>query len=158
LPAADAEFLAKWVEMGAPWPKETPPSATKSASLDWTALRRQHWAWQPVVAVPPPAVRNAAWAKTPLDCFVLHRLVAAGLAPAPPADRATLIRRASLDLTGLPPTPEEVTAFVQDPSPQAFGIVVDRLLASPHYGERWARYWLDIAHYSDGFGNGFDGP
>ena len=97
----------------------------------------------------PPPVRRPDWCRTPIDAFVLARLEAAGLEPSPPADRRTLIRRASYDLTGLPPTPEEVEAFVADPDPDAFARVVDRLLASPHHGEQWARHWLDVARYSD---------
>ena len=97
----------------------------------------------------PPKVRRSDWARTPIDAFVLDRLEKAGLEPSPTADRRTLIRRASYDLTGLPPSPEEVDAFVDDPDPDAFARVVDRLLASPHHGEQWARHWLDVARYSD---------
>src|SRR5205807_8592288 len=97
----------------------------------------------------PPPVRDSAWPKTPLDEFVLGRLEATGLKPAGAADKRTLIRRASLDLIGLPPSVDESEAFLRDDSPEAFAKVVDRLLASPHYGERWARHWLDVARYGE---------
>src|SRR5262249_45320478 len=96
-----------------------------------------------------PPVQNATWPQTSIDRFILAGLEARGLTPSAPADRRTLIRRATFDLTGLPPTPEEVAAFKADRSPGAFARVVDRLLASPHYGERWGRYWLDVARYAD---------
>ena len=112
------------------------------------------WSFAPVRVPPVPRVNDAAWAKSPLDCFVLARVEAAGAKPAPQADRRTLVRRATYDLTGLPPTPEEVEAFVNDASPDAFAKVVDRLLASPHYGERWGRHWLDVVRYADS--NGLD--
>ncbi len=99
--------------------------------------------------VSPPRVIGEEWVKTPIDRFVLARLEAEGLAPSPRADRRTLIRRLSIDLTGLPPKPEEVELFVQDQAPDAYPRLVDRLLGSPHYGEQWARHWLDVARYSD---------
>ena len=103
---------------------------------------------------PIPAVADRAWPRSPLDRFILAKLEASGPAPAPEADKRTLIRRATFDLIGLPPTPEEVEAFLADDSPDAFARVVDRLLASPHYGERWGRHWLDVARYADS--NGLD--
>ena len=106
------------------------------------------------MAAKAPAVQNASWVQSPIDAFILSALEKKGLKPAPPADKRTLIRRATFDLTGLPPTPEEVKAFLADNSPDAFAKVVDRLLASPHYGERWARHWLDVARYADS--NGLD--
>ena len=114
---------------------------------------RQHWAFQPVRAIDPPAVKNVQWVKTPVDRFILAGLEAKKLQPARPASREQLIRRAGFDLIGLPPTPAEIDAFVNDPAPEAFARVVDRLLASPHSGERWARHWLDLARFaeSDGF-------
>jgi len=112
-----------------------------------------HWAFQPVRAVEPPPVKTARWFQTPVDRFILARLEAGKLQPARPASKEQLIRRVTFGLTGLPPTPEEIDAFVNDRSPAAFEKLVDRLLASPHYGERWARHWLDLARYaeSDGF-------
>ncbi|NDF01519.1 MAG: DUF1549 domain-containing protein, partial [Verrucomicrobia bacterium] len=121
---------------------------------------RQHWAFQPLGKAPQPAVRDAAWARNEVDRFILAALEAKGLRPSPEAGRPTLIRRVTLDLIGLPPSPEEVEAFVNDASPQAWERVVDRLLASPHYGERWGRHWLDLARYADssGFHNDLDRP
>src|SRR5262249_38980287 len=101
-----------------------------------------------------PAVRDASWPQSPLDHFILAGLESYGLRPAPPADKRTLLRRATFDLIGLPPTPAEVAAFLADQSPNAFATVIDRLLASPHYGERWGRRWLDVARYADS--NGLD--
>src|SRR5262249_21121239 len=114
-----------------------------------TKEQRGFWSFQPVRNPAPPRVKDAGWTKSAIDRFILSQLEAKGLRPVPAADRRTLIRRATLDLTGLPPSPEDVDAFVSDRSPDAFAKVVDRLLASPRYGERWGRYWLDIARYSD---------
>jgi uncharacterized protein DUF1553/uncharacterized protein DUF1549 len=118
----------------------------------FTEAQRQLWSLQPVVRPKPPTAQHRDWVRTPVDAFVLAQLEAKQLQPAPPADRITLIRRASLDLIGLPPTPDEVSAFVSDRSPDAFRKVVDRLLASPHYGERWGRHWLDLARYAESEG------
>ncbi|MDE2758106.1 MAG: DUF1549 and DUF1553 domain-containing protein, partial [Acidobacteriota bacterium] len=114
--------------------------------------QRKHWAFQKVQPPEVPAVRHSEWVRTPIDAFVLARLEARGLDPSPPADRVTLLRRANFDLIGLPPMPEEVDAFLADPSSKAFETVVDRLLDSPHYGERWTRHWLDLARYADSEG------
>lgn len=121
---------------------------------------RKHWAFRPVTNPPPPAVKNASWPQNDIDRFILAKLEAAGLQPSPEADRATLIRRVTLDLTGLLPTPEEVETFAKDESPQAYEALIDRLLASKHYGERWGRHWLDLARYADtsGFHNDLDRP
>ena len=135
--------LTAWVKMGAPDPR------TGGAGLTSLSERTNHWAWQPVRLQGIPEVSDPSWCQTPVDNFILAKLDAQGLKPNPPADKRTLIRRASFDLIGLPPTPEEVEAFVEDSSPDAFAKVVDRLLASPHYGERWGRHWLDVARYSD---------
>ena len=115
--------------------------------------QRQHWSFVPPTRPEPPAVADRGWVRNPIDAFILRPIEEAGLAPAPEADRATLIRRLRFDLTGLPPSPEEVDAFVADPAPDAYERLVDRLLASPQYGERWARHWLDLARFaeSDGF-------
>src|SRR5580765_8968937 len=113
---------------------------------------RAHWAFQKVVRPVPPAVKQAKWVRNPIDAFVLAELEARGIAPSPPADKITLLRRVYLDLIGLPPTPQEVDAFLADRSAGAFEKVVDRLLASPHYGERWARHWLDLARYAESEG------
>jgi hypothetical protein len=130
------------------------PAAAKAVGPD----PAKHWAFQPVKRPPVPAVKDATWPKSDLDRFVLAKLEAAGLKPAPPADKRRLIRRATYDLTGLPPTPEEVDAFLKDDSPDAFAKVVDRLLASSAYGERWGRHWLDVARYADTAGDNSDHP
>lgn len=129
LSAKQLELLRRWIEQGASW--------------------RGHWAYEPIVRPPVPSVRRPDWVRTPIDSFILARLEAAGLQPSPEADRARLIRRVTFDLTGLPPTPAEVEAFVQDAAPDAYERLVDRLLASPHYGERWAVHWLDLARFAD---------
>src|SRR5579872_4689979 len=121
-------------------------------SKPFTAQQRRWWAFQKVVKPTPPTPANSAWVKNDVDAFILAKLEEKNLTPAPPADRVTLIRRATLDLTGLLPTPEEVQAFTADTSSDAFAKVVDRLLASPRYGERWARHWLDLARYADSEG------
>ena len=129
------------------------PAALVAATLgSFTPAQKSHWAFQKIKAPQLPAVKSQSWAKNPIDAFVLAKLESRGLHPSPEADRVTLIRRVTFDLIGLPPTPEEVRAFVDDASPNAFEKVVDRLLASPHYGERWARHWLDLARYADSEG------
>jgi len=144
LPDDQIAALEQWVKMGAPDPRVASASAKT-----WSDNRTNHWAWQPVKPVPVPTVDDNGWGQTPVDKFIFAKLADKGLTPNPPADKRTLIRRATFDLIGLPPTPEEVQAFVDDTSPDAFAKVVDRLLASPHYGERWGRHWLDVARYSD---------
>jgi mono/diheme cytochrome c family protein len=147
--------LSTWIKMGAPWPEskqaETPAQSKKSFTI--TQEQRAFWSFQPVRKPAIPEVKDKSWVKTPIDNFVLAKLEENNLKPLKPASKRTLIRRATFDLTGLPPTPEEVDAFVNDSSPDAFAKVVDRLLASPHYGERWARHWLDVARYADGDGH-----
>jgi hypothetical protein len=147
LPATAVAALRRWVELGAPW-ADPPASAAKGAPKG-DDLARKHWAFAPIRKAALPAVRDAAWVRSPIDAFVLARLEAAGLRPSPPADRRTLLRRATLDLLGVPPTAEEIEAFEDDPAPDAFARVVERLLASPLYGERWGRHWLDVARYAD---------
>ncbi len=136
--------LEKWVAMGAPF-----PVGLSIPDVEKLAKQKSHWAFQPVKAVEPPAVKEREWCRTPVDQFVLAKLESQQLAHSAGADRRTLIRRVTYDLTGLPPTPEEVAAFVNDNHPDAYRQVVDRLLDSPHYGEQWARHWLDVARYSD---------
>jgi mono/diheme cytochrome c family protein len=136
--------LERWVAIGAPWPDDDGIAEDERA-----AAQRRHWAFQPISQPAPPEVSDAGWCRTPVDRFILAALDARGLKPSTPADRRTLIRRVSYDLTGLPPTPEEVEAFVQDDDPEAYSKLVERLLSSPHYGEHWARHWLDVARYSD---------
>ncbi len=153
LPEEAVADLTTWIRLGAPWPagsaSAAAPGAESLATMNPVEAARHHWAFQPVHEPALPAVTNRAWVQSPIDAFVLARLEAKHLAPAPPADRRTLIRRATFDLTGLPPTPAETEAFVSDTTPGAFARVVDRLLASHRYGERWGRYWLDIARYAD---------
>ena len=153
LSAAQIASLKTWIERGAAHPDKTDTPQPETPSLKWEQGRR-HWAFQQPVAQSPPVVRDRDWPRTAIDHFVLAALEKQGLRPAPPADRRTLIRRATLDLTGLPPTLDEISEFVSDPSPDAFGRLIDRLLDSPHYGERWARHWLDVARYADS--NGLD--
>ncbi len=132
----EIEALAAWVRMGVPWPDAA--AAVQTSTVE--EARRKHWAFRPVQKPALPAVRDAAWVRTPVDAFIRAGLEAKRLSPAPAADRVTLIRRLSFDLTGLPPTPEEVDAFLADPSSAAYEKLVERLLASPHYGERWGRH------------------
>ena len=146
--------LETWVKQGAIDPR-------KSASLPvGMSLEdgRKFWSFQPVQEPTPPPVKQANWSRTPVDQFILARLEAAGVTPAPAADKRTLLRRVTYDLSGLPPTPAELTAFLNDASPQAFESVVDRLLDSPRYGERWGRHWLDVVRYADTCGNASDYP
>ncbi len=146
---AQIAIIAKWIEQGLPMPENLLKAKRRGAD---------HWAFQPPKKMPPPVVHNAAWVRNPIDAFILARLEAAKLAPSPEADRTTLLRRVSLDLTGLPPSPQEVAEFLADKRPDAYERVVDRLLASPHYGERWGRNWLDVARYADSDGYTIDAP
>lgn len=148
LAASEIAAVETWVKAGAAWPRNE-KAAFKSPPYKITAEQRAFWSFVPVKAVLPPDVKDAEWAGTEIDRFIAAKLEARGLRPAHRADRRTLIRRATYDLTGLPPTPEEVDAFEQDRAPDAFAKVVDRLLASPRYGERCGRLWLDVARYSD---------
>jgi mono/diheme cytochrome c family protein len=144
LTSDEIALLKLWIDQGAKGPDETTGGPVKGAN---------HWAFRPVVRPAVPEVVNKAWVKNPIDAFVLARLEKEGLHPSSEADRVTLIRRLSFDLLGLPPTIEEVDAFVADTRSDAYEILVDRLLSSPHYGERWGRHWLDLARYADS--NGF---
>jgi hypothetical protein len=144
LKAAEQAALTQWVRMGAPWP-DYGAAAGEGGRL---------WSVQPLRLPPVPKTRDAAWARNPVDAFVLARLESKGMQPAPPAGRRELLRRLYYDLTGLPPTAEETDAFLADAAPDAYERVVDRLLASPRYGERWARYWLDLVRYADS--NGYE--
>jgi hypothetical protein len=148
LPAEAIDALTAWVKLGAPWP-ETPKKSQVNGEDRIALARKSHWAFRPVRKPAVPVVQDQTWPLTPVDRFILAKLEQKGLRPAKPADRRTLIRRATLDLLGLPPTPEEVADFESDRSPDAFAKVIDRLLASPHYGERWGRHWLDVARYAD---------
>lgn len=153
LPQEAVASLKKWIEMGAPDPREqvVPNPAGGRRVIDMEAGRK-HWAFQKPVRSEAPEVRTAGWAKTDIDRFILAGLEAKGLKPAADADRRTLIRRIAFDLTGLPPTPDEVRAFVEDESPKALERVIDQYLDSPRFGERWARHWLDVARYAESSG------
>jgi cytochrome c553 len=144
LPESEIALIRAWIDSGAMGPDDAAP-VTKVA---------RHWAYVKPERPPVPAVRNASWIRNPIDAFILARLEKEGLAPSPEAPRETLLRRLSLDLTGLPPTLAEIDAFLADASPDAYEKAVDRLLGSPHYGERWARPWLDLARYADS--NGYE--
>ncbi len=155
--------LREWVMAGAPWPgaEATLPTSIEeqragTRETPFTEEQRNFWAFQPVNDPAPPEVRRESWVQSPIDRFVLARLEQEGLAPASPADKLTLLRRATFDLTGLPPTEEEIARFTADASPDAFERVVTRLLASPRHGERWGRHWLDVARYADSTGNDED--
>jgi hypothetical protein len=149
LPASAIATLLQWVKGGAVGPSASAIArGRKPAGIDFESAR-DHWAYRPIGRPKIPAVRDRTWPRSPIDSFVLAGLEAAGLKPAPPADRRTLIRRAYYNVAGLPPTSAEVEAFENDDAPDAFARVVDRLLASPHYGERWGRHWLDVARYAD---------
>ena len=147
LPDAEIAALEEWVKNGAYWPDENPahPAATKVIGPE----QRAFWSFQPLAKPKTPQTQDESWPKGEIDRFVLAHLEREGLVPVAAADKPTLIRRATLDLTGLGPTPEEVAAFAADTSPDAFAKVVDRLLASPRYGEAWGRWWLDVARYGE---------
>ncbi|MGH9769732.1 MAG: DUF1549 domain-containing protein, partial [Blastocatellia bacterium] len=155
LKPAQIELIRKWIDQGANWP-ENPQSSTSKGRNHPQAMAAipRHWAFVKPVRPAAPQVKNKSWARAPIDNFILAQLEKQGLAPSPEADKVTLIRRLSLDLTGLPPAIEEVDRFVSDNSPDAYSKLVDRLLANPHYGERWGRWWLDAARYADT--NGFE--
>ncbi|HTU23167.1 MAG TPA: PSD1 and planctomycete cytochrome C domain-containing protein [Gemmataceae bacterium] len=146
LPAAVLADFETWIKMGAPDPRQGKPTAKSAINLEES---RKFWAFQHPVARPTPTVKDLRWVANEIDAFVLAEQERRGLRRVRPAGKRELIRRATFDLIGLPPTPEEIEAFEKDPSPDAFARVVDRLLASPHYGERWGRYWLDLARYAD---------
>lgn len=158
---ADIAALTEWVKMGAPWPNtravavaEVKPE--KKSTREFTEEEKKFWAYQPLANPSVPKVKNAVWVKSPIDAFLLVELEKKNLTPAPPADKLTLLRRATFDLTGLPPTEAEMKNFLADNSPNAFEKVVERLLASPRYGEKWGRHWLDVARYADSTGNDED--
>lgn len=155
LPQVAIDTLRRWIEIGAPWPAEQETVTTAAASYAPSdpqaivAAKESHWSFRPVQRPAIPQVRDESWPLTDIDRFILAMLESQGLTPSPAADRRTLLRRATYDLIGLPPTAEEIATFEADTQPDAFARVVERLLASPHYGERWGRYWLDVARYAD---------
>lgn len=155
LPPSVIADLEKWVAMGAPWPtKDDAVIVASEGGYDFAKFRREHWSFRALNKPSLPLVADVEWARRPSDYFVLAKLSAAGMEPAPEADRRTLIRRAYFDLIGLPPTVEQVREFVS--GKKIWPMVIEDLLESPHYGERWARHWLDVARYSDGLGGFLD--
>lgn len=157
LPDGEIAVLVEWVKRGAPDPRST----ITAVNTDWESVYRERlgwWSLQPVSKPPPPLVQNTAWPGNPVDNFILAGLEAKGLKPAPEADRRTLARRLSFALTGLPPQPKDVERFVARKSPGAYEELVQSLLASPHFGERWARHWMDVVHYADTHGYEWDTP
>jgi hypothetical protein len=151
LPPQQIADLTHWVKMGAPWPGANPatPSTTRRSGFQVTEKDRSHWSFQPIKRPTVPVVKNQAWLTNPIDAFILAQLEAGGLQPNPPALKTDLLRRVYYDLTGLPPTPQEVDEFLTDPSPTAYEVLIDRLLASPRYGEKWGRHWLDLVRFAE---------
>ncbi|MBL6832524.1 MAG: DUF1549 domain-containing protein, partial [Pirellulales bacterium] len=156
LPGEAIATLEAWVRRGLPWPDDG--SQASAGSFDLAARKAAHWCWQPPQAASPPEVAGAEWCRSDIDQFVLARLEAAGLSPAAEASRRQLVRRAAEVLTGLPPDPADVERIAADANPHAFDRYVDELLASPHYGERFARHWLDVVRYGETRGHEFDYP
>ncbi|QOV90380.1 PSD1 and planctomycete cytochrome C domain-containing protein [Humisphaera borealis] len=153
LPDSVISDFARWIDMGAPDPRTGGPIAKREIDI---VAGREHWSYRPLQKVPIPQVKNTAWATTDIDRFILAGLESAGIAPSAPVSREKLARRAYFDLTGLPPTPEQMREFLADESPTAFGKLLDRLLASEQYGERWGRHWLDVVRYAESGGYEFD--
>jgi len=159
LPQAELDILTRWVDAGLPWtPSESAATAKPAPHAKPVSDGKDYWAYKPVRRPAVPTSADPSWVRTPVDAFIAAGLTAKGLSPNPPADRVALIRRLTYDLTGLPPTPDEVDAFVADHSPNAWERLVDRLLASPHYGEKWGRHWLDVVRYAETNGYERDGP
>ena len=150
LTSTEIGLLRAWIDQGAHWPEGLDPKGYTAPLI--------HWAYRPLARPSAPRVKGSSWARTPIDSFILAKLQEKRLRPSPPADKRTLLRRVTYDLTGLPPTPEEIQAFLADTAPDAYVTVVDHLLASPRYGERWARHWLDVVHYADSHGHDQDRP
>ena len=149
LPSAKVDAVARWINLGAPYDEPVVGSREALSEADGDEV---FWSFRPLSDAGPPPVEDGGWPRTPIDRFVLARIEAAGIGPNPPAGRRTLIRRAFLDLLGLPPSPERVEEFVRDSAPGAYGRLIDELLESPHYGERWARHWMDIARFAESYG------
>ena len=146
--------ITKWIQEGAIWPKsETVDQVGQSSKF---VLRTDHWSLQPIIRPAVPDVKQGDWPRSPIDRFILAKLEKAGLKPSGPANRSVLARRLYFDLIGLPPTPEQLDQFLNDSAPDAYEQLVERLLASPHYGERWARHWLDLVRYAETYGHEFD--
>ncbi|MEX0792259.1 MAG: PSD1 and planctomycete cytochrome C domain-containing protein [Pirellulaceae bacterium] len=156
LPPQEIAILEKWVTLGAPWPTTDDENWQRPDAFDLEGRKAEHWSWQPLKQAEPPQVGNAAWPIVDADRFILRELESHNLSPNPPADKATLLRRLHYDLTGLPPTVQQVEQFQADASPQAWEKVVDQLLESPRFGEHWGRHWLDLVRYGESRGHEFD--
>ena len=154
--AEEIGILTKWVKDGAAWPETGESEEVVRESFDLQSRKDSHWVWKPIQKRKVPTVENIDWPADPVDNFILEKLESAGLPPAGDAGRRVLIRRAYFDLIGLPPSPEKVEAFVGDETPKAFEKVVDELLASDRFGERWARHWMDLTRYAESAGHEFD--
>ena len=157
LPDATIKAFEQWVKLGAPDPRAAGANAVQVGPFNY-AEEKKFWSYQPIKNPAPPKVKNTRWVQSPVDQFILAKLEEKGLTPAKAADKRALIRRATYDLTGLPPTPEEIDAFLADKSAKAYERLIDRLLASPAYGERWGRHWLDVVRYADTAGCNSDFP
>lgn len=161
LPDSQIATLTEWVRLGAPWPAEKVQKQGTTEIFDLNKRKAEHWSWQPIRAAKAPTVKNTKWSAQPIDRFLLARLEESGLTPASPADPRALLRRLNFDLTGLPPKPDEADAFAREAATNrqaAVERVVDRLLASPQFGERWGRHWLDLVRYAETRGHEFDYP
>jgi hypothetical protein len=158
LSTQEIDILTRWIKAGASWPEAKEPVVTAREGMRITDRDRRYWAYVPVQRPALPKVKASGWVRNPIDAFILAKLEAKGLAPVAEADRRTLVRRVYYDLTGLPPTPRQVDDFVNDSSPDAYEKLVDRLLASPHHGEKWGRHWLDLVRYAETNGFEFDQP
>ena len=154
----EVAIIEKWVLEQAPWPADSDTDAVARNEFNLAERRAQHWCWQPIIAPEIPNVDQHDWPLDPIDHFILAKLETAKIAPAGPTDKRTWLRRVTFDLTGLPPTKVEIDNFLNDTSEKAFETVVDRLLASPHFGERWARHWMDLIRYAETCGHEFDYP
>ena len=165
MPESEIAVLKLWIEQGAHWPRDEEAERQQAAKMaplkkleerPITEKEREWWSFQKPVRPPVPHVKNSVLVRNPVDAFVLAKLESKGLQPAPLASRRTLVRRVYFDLIGLPPRPEDVDRFLNDKSPKAYENLIDRLLASEHYGERWGRHWLDVARFADGDGYEYD--
>lgn len=157
LPAREIEVLTKWVAMGAPWPAEQPSAdGPDREAFDWQKRKAEHWVWQSVQNPTRPTVASLDWPQSDIDFFILSSLEKAGLKPTVQADKYALVRRLYLDIIGLPPTPEQVQQFVSNDTSTGIEQLVDQLLASPHFGERWGRHWLDLVRFAESRGHEFD--
>lgn len=156
LPASEIVVLSRWITSGLPWPKGSKSAATTVKPFDVASRAAEHWCWQPIKDAAPPTVSNGGWPHSAVDRFILAKLESKGIFPAESADKRALLRRVYFDLIGLPPSPEEVEEFNRDQDPRAFEKIVDRLLGSVHFGERWGRHWLDLTRYAETRGHEFE--